>query len=112
MKKTGVLSSIFCSLFLWASMSFSQQVAAPIYKEGDWWKIKVEVRYGTGISKSGYCDEAYSVYMVKVDQSQKKIYGIKDEKQEQLDCPDILEQLLGIATDTEPNSQKYLVYPL
>jgi hypothetical protein len=110
MKKTGVLSSVFCFFFLWASMSFSQQVAAPVYKEGDWWKIKVEVRYGTGISKSGYCEESYSQYMVKVDQDQKKVYGIKDEKQEQLDCPDILEQLLGI--ETEPNSQKYLAYPL
>jgi hypothetical protein len=110
MKKTGVLSSVFCFFFLWASMSFSQQVAAPVYKEGDWWKIKVEVRYGTGISKSGYCEESYSQYMVKVDQNQKKVYGIKDEKQEQLDCPDILEQLLGI--ETEPNSQKYLAYPL
>lgn len=112
MKNAGVLSSVFCSLFLWASMSFSQQVAAPVYKEGDWWKIKVEVRYETGISKSGFCEEAYSEYMVKVDQEQKKVYGIKDEKQEQLDCPDILEQLLGIETDAEPNSQKYLVYPL
>jgi hypothetical protein len=110
MKKTGVLSSVFCFFFLWASMSFSQQVAAPVYKEGDWWKIKVEVRYGTGVSKSGYCEESYSQYMVKVDQDQKKVYGIKDEKQEQLDCPDILEQLLGI--ETEPNSQKYLAYPL
>jgi hypothetical protein len=112
MAKAGVIFSIFCSLFLWASMSFSQQIAAPVYKEGDWWRIKVEVRYGTGISKSGYCEEAYSEYMVKVDQDQKKVYGIKDEKQEQLDCPDILEQLLGIETDGEPNSQKYLVYPL
>jgi len=110
MKKTGVLSSIFCFLFLWASTSFSQQVTAPVYKEGDWWKMKVEVRYGTGISKSGSCEEAYSGYMVKVDQEQKKVYGITDEKQEQLDCPDILEQLLGI--ETEPNSQKYLAYPL
>jgi hypothetical protein len=110
MKKTGVLSSVFCFFFLWASMSFSQQVAAPVYKEGNWWKIKVEVRYGTGVSKSGYCEESYSQYMVKVDQDQKKVYGIKDEKQEQLDCPDILEQLLGI--ETEPNSQKYLAYPL
>jgi hypothetical protein len=112
MKKAGVLSSLFWSLFLWASMSFSQQAAAPVYKQGDWWKIKVEVRYGTGISKSGYCEEAYSEYMVKIDQDQKKVYGIKDEKQEQLDCPDILEQLLGIETDAEPNFQKYLVYPL
>jgi len=112
MAKAGVIFSIFCSLFLWASMSFSQQVAAPVYKEGDWWKIKVEVRYATGISKSGYCEEAYSEYMVKIDQDQKKVYGIKDAKQEQLDCPDILEQLLGIETDAEPNSQKHLVYPL
>ena len=112
MKKTVVLSSIFCFLFLWASVSFSQEVAAPIYQEVEWWKIQVEVRYGTGVSKSGYCDEPYSEYMVKVDQGQKKIYGIKDEKQEQLNCPDILEQLLGIETDAKPNSQKYLVYPL
>jgi hypothetical protein len=112
MKKTGVLSSVFCFFFLWASMSFSQQVAAPVYKEGDWWKIKVEVRYATGISKSGYCEEAYSEYMIKIDQDQKKVYGIKDEKQEELDCREILEQLLGIETDAEPNFQKLLVYPL
>lgn len=95
MEKAGIISTIFCSLFLWASISFSQQVEAPVYKNGDWWKIKVELRYGAGISKSGYCDEAYSEYMVKVDRDQKKVYGVKDDKQEELDLPRHLKSAVG-----------------
>jgi hypothetical protein len=36
---------------------FGQEAHAPTYKDGDWWKVQVEVSYSQGMSRSGRCDE-------------------------------------------------------
>lgn len=100
------------SLLLLTAVSFAQQAETPVYKNGDWWKIKINVQMSAGISNAGVCDGAYSAYLVKVEAGKKRVYGLKNHHQEELDCPNILNQLLDIAPPGQPYPVKYLDFPL
>jgi len=90
----------------------AQQVEAPVYRDGDWWKIKVEVSHTKGLMREGRCDEMYSEYVVKIGQGNPKVYGVKADGQEELDCPIITTQLLGKPSEGEESLVKYLEFPL
>jgi len=112
MNSKGLLLTIFCFYFLLASISYGQSVQAPVYKNGDWWKIKVEVRLGSGISKSGPCDMLYSEYLVKVNQDKMSVFGLQDSKQEELDCLQIIADLTGIGQPDEVTSRNPVSFPM
>ena len=81
---------------------------APVYKEGDWWRVKVDTVFKPGISRTGRCDEAYPEYVVKIDQGKPKIFSVSGNKEEEIDCPTIANELLNVG----PEAGRYLKFPL
>jgi len=76
--------------------SLAQQAEAPVYKEGDWWKVKVEFKHSKGIfNRSGECFESYPEFLVKIEQGKPRVYGISDPVQEEIDCPEVAGEVLG-----------------
>lgn len=94
------------------TMSFLSGAAVaaeePIYKDGDWWKVKVEVKFHTGVSRSA-CQEIYPEYTVRIVQGKPKVY--RGTSQDEIECPAIRAQLLGFREEGETGIQ-YLKFPL
>ena len=86
---------ITVGLFLFPSSGVhAQQGEAPVYKDGDWWKVKVEITHKGGASRSGVCQEMYPEYIVKIEQGKAKVFGVSGDKQEEIECPLVESQLL------------------
>jgi hypothetical protein len=111
-KSKNLLFALLFFQWLIPARSFAQSVQAPVYKDSDWWKIKVEVRLGAGISKSGLCDELYSEYLVKVNGGKKYVFGLSENKQEEIDCPEIVADLFGIGQGDDAASRTPVSFPL
>jgi hypothetical protein len=79
--------------------AFAQEANAPTYKDGDWWKVRLEVSYSFGLSRSGRCDANFAEYMVKIDQDKPKVYDVKENIQEEIQCPIIVTQLFVFGED-------------
>ena len=47
--------------------SHAQQAKAPVYKESDWWRVKVDVVRPPGVSAAGEVLERFPEYIVKFD---------------------------------------------
>jgi hypothetical protein len=76
-------------------------------------KCRFEVSYSSGMSRSGRCDENFAEYMVKIDQGKPKVYGIKDNSQEEIQCPIIVTQLLGFGEEDENGVRtEHVKFPL
>jgi len=80
-------------MFLWPYASYGQQAETPVYKDGEWWRIKREVtRYGTS---STACSESFSEYLIRIADEKPIIFGAKGDQLEPIDCPRILSLVLG-----------------
>ncbi len=95
-------------LLVAASGQGQEQATAPVYKDGDWWKVKVEVAYYPGWPREFRCDESYPEYMVKIEQGKPKVYGVKGEGQEETECSVIVARLLA----ADSGSTRRLTFPL
>ena len=84
------------------------QAQTPLYKDGDWWKVKAEIEYLGGESRSGRCDEDYSEYLVKIQKGIPTVYGIEGTSQEEIECPLVEARLLG----TGYSGHQRLQFPL
>ncbi len=104
MKVFSVTTIAALSILLLPVLSYGQQAEAPVYKSGDWWRVKVEYELNYG---SEQCTEEYSEYLVKIDQGKPNVYGISKGKEEEIDCPLLARDLLNI-----PNEREYLKFPL
>jgi hypothetical protein len=76
-------------------ISNAQQAQAPVYQDGDWWRIKVETVRPTGVSISGPQFGGFSEYIVKVESGSPKVFGISGEVSKELDAPPIVSLVLG-----------------
>ncbi len=66
---SATLTVVLVALFLpW--LAYSQEAKAPVYKDGDWWKIKYKVTHGS-VSRS--CIFKYSEYVVKIVKGKAKV---------------------------------------
>jgi len=108
MKNVSMTVIAALTILLFPYLSYSQQAEAPVYKDGDWWKVKVEFEHLGGLSRSGECYEDYSEYLVKIQEGKPRVYGISGTSQEEIECPPIESQLLG----TGPNARGRLKFPL
>jgi len=88
-------------------ISYGQQAEAPVYKDGDLWRVKVEVVH-KGYTRSGQCDEMYPEYLVRWEQGKPKVYRVSGTMQEEIDCPSIIRDLLNIPSD----ERGWLNFPL
>ena len=74
-----------------SGMAVADEIQAPSFTDGDWWKIKNTVVMEV-ISRGGFCYDKEE-YLVKIENGSPKVYS---EGQE-LDCPEIVGRLLGVS---------------
>lgn len=106
-KLMGTWIAAMC-LFVPVQISYGQQAEAPVYKDGDWWRVKVETVFKSGVSRSGRCDESYPEYLVKIDQGKPKVFSVSGNKEGEIDCPTIVNELLNLGQE----AGRYLKFPL
>jgi len=70
-------------------------VKAPVYKNGDWWKVKVERKGRAGQS----CRFDYSDYLLEIQKGKPMLYGINGTNKEEFDCPRVEDEILGKITE-------------
>ena len=100
----ATLTVVLLALFLpWPV--HSQEAGAPVYKDGDWWKVKFELKSG---DPGDNCSWDYSEYFVKIEKGKPKVYGVSGGKQEAVDCPQVEAQVLG----TGSNARGRIKFPL
>jgi len=90
------------SIFVAASLlpilpraSLAQQSEAPVYQEGNWWRVKVEVTRPTGVSVGGPQLGGFPEYLVKVDQGKFRVFGIRGEQHSEIEAPNIVSLVSG-----------------
>ncbi len=66
-------------------------VKEPVYKDGDWWKVKMESKGVVG----GRCRYDYSDYLLEIQEGKPKLYGIDGTNKEEFDCPEVENEILG-----------------
>lgn len=54
------------TVLLVAYSSHGQQAEAPVYKDGDWWRVKVDVVRPNDVFVSGPVLERFPEYIVKI----------------------------------------------
>lgn len=78
-----------------AYLSSAQQAEAPVYRDGDWWRIKVGTVRPAGVSISGPQLGGFPEYIVKFEAGSQKVFGIRGEMSKELDAPPIIALVLG-----------------
>jgi len=73
----------------------AQQAEAPGYRDGDWWRIKLEVARPGGVSVTGPQLGGFPEYRVQIDSGQARVFGIRGDESRALDAPPILALVLG-----------------
>ncbi len=75
--------------------SGAQQADAPVYRDGDWWRIKIDTVRPTGTSISGPQFGGFPEYIVRFESGNPKVLGIRGELSKELDAPPIASVVLG-----------------
>ena len=75
--------------------SGAQQVDAPVYRDGDWWRVKIDTVRPTGTSMSGPQFGGFPEYIVRFESGNPKVFGVRDELSKELDAPPIAAVVLG-----------------
>ena len=70
------LTGILTIFLLLPYLSNAQQVEAPVYRDGDWWRVKVDVVRPSDVSVAGLVLERFPEYIVKFESNQPKVFGI------------------------------------
>ena len=73
-------------------LAHSQEAEAPIYKEGDWWKVKVELKSESTLDR---CNLQYPAYLIKIQKGKPKVFGVSGTNEEEIDCRSVEAQILG-----------------
>jgi len=103
-----VSAILFCALLFGCAATTEQSAAmvvqsaarpgpvvqAPVYKDGDWWKVKMEQKGGSGFR----CSSEYSKYLLEIQKSKPKLYGISGTNKEEFYCPGVVDEILGKTT--------------
>ncbi len=69
-------------------------VKAPAYKNGDWWKVKIELKGSAGLR----CKFDYSDYLLEIQEGKPKLYVINGTNKDEFDCPLMEDEILGKIT--------------
>jgi hypothetical protein len=75
--------------------SHAQQAEAPVYKDGEWWRVKLDVVRPTGISVAGVQLERFAEYIVKFESGKPKVLGVQENETQQIELPAISSLVLG-----------------
>jgi len=82
-------------LLLIAHSSHAQQAEAPVYKDGDWWRVKVDMVRPAGVSVSGPILERFPEYIVKFESNKPKVFGVQGNETVEADLPVVIPLVLG-----------------
>lgn len=82
-------------LFLASYSSNAQQAEAPVYKDGDWWRVKVDVVRPPGVSLSGPVLERFPEYIVKFESNQPKVFGVEGNESKETSSQVVTALVLG-----------------
>jgi hypothetical protein len=83
------------TLLLLAYSSHAQQAEAPVYKDGDWWRVKVEVIRPPGVSVAGIQLESFAEYIVRFEAGKPKVLGVEGNRTQEVNLPTIISLVLG-----------------
>ena len=86
----GILTFLFIP-----NSSYAQQAEAPVYKDGDWWRVKVDVVRPAGVSVSGPVLERFPEYIVKFESNKPKVFGVQGNETVEVDLPVVIPLVLG-----------------
>ncbi len=95
----SVISTLLSTVWLVCLLPYrlyGQQAEAPVYKDGDWWRVKVETVFKPGVSRSGRCDESYPEYLVKIQQGKPKVFSGSGNKEGEINYSTIVNELLNV----------------
>lgn len=76
-------------------LSNGQQAEAPVYKHGDWWRVKVDVIRPPGVSVAGVQLERFAEYIVRFESGGPKVLGVQGNETQEIDLPVIISLVLG-----------------
>jgi hypothetical protein len=83
------------AVFFCPSLSPAQQAEAPTYKDGDWWRVKVDIVRPTGVSVSGPQLGGFPEYLVRFENGNAKVTGARGEEMKEVEGSGIIPLVLG-----------------
>jgi hypothetical protein len=83
------------TLLLAPHPSNAQQAEAPVYKDGDWWRVKVDVVRPPGVSVSGPVLERFPEYIVKFESNQPRVFGVEGNESKEANSRLVTALVLG-----------------
>jgi hypothetical protein len=89
----GLMGSL--AILLVAYSSHALQADAPVYKDGDWWRVKVDMVRPPGVSVGGIQLERFAEYIVKFEAGKPKVLGVEGNQTQEIDLPAIISLVLG-----------------
>ena len=89
------LTGIVTLFLLLPYSSDAQQAEAPIYKDGNWWRVKVDVVRPAGVTVSGPVLERFPEYIVKFESNKPKVFGVQGNETVEADLPVVIPLVLG-----------------
>jgi len=96
MKKSAFVSILVFAVMLSVRLKAEAQLAdAPVYRDGDWWRIKIDTVRPTGTSIGGPQFGGFPEYIVRFESASPKVFGIRGEISKELDAPPIVSVVFG-----------------
>jgi len=95
MSRTMLALVVLFTVMFVPVVSRAQQGDAPIYKDGDWWRVRVDVARPAGVSIAGPQLGGFPEYRVEMSSGKATVFGIRAEETKELDAPTIGSLVLG-----------------
>ena len=96
------------TLLVVASPSNAQEAEAPVYRDRDWWRVKVDLKRPPGVSISGRAPENFPEYIVQFEANNPIIRGVRGNESKQTDSPMVAAMVLG----RSPSRKDMLRFPM
>jgi len=94
------------TLFLPVTATAQGRLEKPVFKDGDWWKVKLETLGIEGSTRSGLCYDMYDQYLIKIVDGRRRIF-VGDNFDERIRCAPISWRHLG-----SPKKGRRMTIPL
>lgn len=75
--------------------SLAQQADAPVYKDGDWWRVEVDVARPAGVSVAGSQFGGFPEYRVRIDSGKELVFGLRGDTSTEIESPLVVSLVLG-----------------
>lgn len=95
MKRFAQALTAAAAVLMLSCESSGQQAEAPVYKDGDWWRVKVEGKHPTGVTVAGPQLGGFPEYLVKIEAGVVKVFGINEDRRKEMEAPYIISLVLG-----------------